>query len=287
MRWDGENEDEEGDDAPREPSRAVPGGAETLKRQNPAQSSSEGAGGGGVSSEPEDQIQQYCTQRCLLGLTRGWTLDEACPNVLSHRRHTYGNQHPVGLADFARLVQEQLARDMDRDCEPLGKRGARGALFQLTLARYGYTFVGKGTLSRFVRHLRHEGDVYRWLEQLQGEVVPVYLGNIDLMPPYYLDGQDIVHMLLMSWAGDEAVKASVPDLAGEVRRTSQEVRAMGVVHGDEREPNMLWNTERRRVMLIDFDRASFLPVPKHKQLLKLSKKEKKRKTIGPGSVMCY
>jgi hypothetical protein len=176
---------------------------------------------------------------------------------------------------------------MDRDCEPLGKRGARGALFQLTLARYGYTFVGKGTLSRFVRHLRHEGDVYRWLEQLQGEVVPVYLGNIDLMPPYYLDGQDIVHMLLMSWAGDEAVKASVPDLAGEVRRTSQEVRAMGVVHGDEREPNMLWNTERRRVMLIDFDRASFLPVPKHKQLLKLSKKEKKRKTIGPGSVMCY
>jgi predicted Ser/Thr protein kinase len=62
---------------------------------------------------------------------------------------------------------------------------------------------------------------------------------------------------------------------------------MGVVHGDEREPNMLWNTERRRVMLIDFDRASFLPVPKHKQLLKLSKKEKKRKTIGPGSVMCY
>jgi hypothetical protein len=59
---------------------------------------------------------------------------------------------------------EQLGRD--RDCEPLGKYGARGPLFKLTLARYMYTFVGKGTLSVSVRILRLEGSVYRRLESL-------------------------------------------------------------------------------------------------------------------------
>jgi hypothetical protein len=33
----------------------------------------------------------------------------------------------------------------------------------------------------------------------------------------------------------------------------------GVDHGDEPEPNILWNEDRRRVMLIDFDRAALRP----------------------------
>ncbi|KAK3933898.1 hypothetical protein QBC46DRAFT_274883, partial [Diplogelasinospora grovesii] len=65
----------------------------------------------------------------------------------------------------------------------------------------------------------------------------------------------IVHMLLMSWGGqgvDKVDGADVPDLAGETERT---LRKAGVVHGDARPANMLWNAERRRVMLIDFDRS--------------------------------
>jgi hypothetical protein len=280
IQMDDNNEDEDEDDVSRELARATPGGFEVWNKRSPAQSNTEDSGDHQTSSEPEGQIRQYCTQMCLLGLRRGWALDEECPNVWSHRKPRRGNRHPIDAADFARLVREQLGQNRDRDCEPLGKSGAKGALFQLTLAQYGYTFVGKGTLSRFVRHLRHEGNVYRRLERLQGEVVPVYLGNVDLILPYYLDGQEAVHMLLMSWVGEAAAKVGVPDLAREVRRTSLEVRGEGVVQGDEHDGNMLWSAERHRVMLVDFDRASFLPVAKHMQLLKLSGGKRKRLKEG-------
>jgi Ser/Thr protein kinase RdoA (MazF antagonist) len=73
----------------------------------------------------------------------------------------------------------------------------------------------------------------------------------------------------MSWEG-------LPDLAGEVRQTSRAVHSEGVVHGDERDDNMLWNPERRRVMLINFERSYVLPIAKHKQLLKLSGRKRKQ-----------
>jgi hypothetical protein len=272
------DDDDDDYDASRDAPRAAPSGTGPLNKQRqPASENS--SSGNEASSETEYQTRQYCTQRCLLSLRRGWTLDENCPNVSSHRTPESGIRHPIDVADFARLVREQLGRDRDRDCDPLDKYGARGALFKLTLARYGYTFVGKGTLSVFVGILRHEGSVYRRLERLQGEVVPVYLGNIDLIETYYLPGAHIVHMLLMSWVGEKAAEAGVPDLAQQVRRTSQAVRGEGVVHNDEREDNILWNDERRCVMLIDFERSKVLPVAKHKQLLKLSG-QKKRKLLA-------
>ncbi|KAH8652930.1 hypothetical protein BGZ61DRAFT_288867, partial [Ilyonectria robusta] len=70
--------------------------------------------------------------------------------------------------------------------------------------------------------------------------------------------------------------AGATDLAAEVRRSSQAVWAEGVDHGDERDANRLWNDERRRVMLVDFDRATILPTLKHKQLFKVSRKKRKR-----------
>ncbi|EGU73987.1 hypothetical protein FOXB_15502 [Fusarium oxysporum f. sp. conglutinans Fo5176] len=70
--------------------------------------------------------------------------------------------------------------------------------------------------------------------------------------------------------------AGAADLAAEVRRSSQAVWAEGVDHGDEREANRLWNDERRRVMLIDFDRATLRPNLKHNQLVKVSGKKRKR-----------
>jgi hypothetical protein len=219
------------------------------------------------SSTPRES-RQYCTQACLLGLKRGWPLDDACPNVSAHRAHGDGARHAVDARTFAWLVREQLARDLDDGCEPLDKQGARGALFKITLAAHGYTLVAKGTVSAFVPDLRHEGRVYRRLERIQGEAVPVCLGNIDLVEMYYLDlDVEIVHMLLMSWAGEVATEAAVAgmgvvaDLGAEVQRTAAEVRGQGVVHGDDRAPNRLWNVERRRVMLIDFERSTLLPSP--------------------------
>ena len=88
---------------------------------------------------------------------------------------------------------------MNRDCEPLGKQGARGALFKITLTSHGYTFVSKGTVAVFVPDLQHEGRIYQRLEAMQGEAVPVHLGNINLVRKYDLDlGVRIVYILLMS-----------------------------------------------------------------------------------------
>ncbi|KAM0270879.1 hypothetical protein ACHAQH_009280 [Verticillium albo-atrum] len=246
------------------------------------------------SSEDEDAelsdsapTRQYCTQACLLGLKRGWELDDKCPNVLSHRSADGSTRHPIDADDFARLVGERLRQNPYRDCGALdgwGKMGAISVLFKLELAPYGYTFVGKGTFSGHLRHLEHESRVYARLDSLQGEVVPVHLGIVRLDWGYILPGgARVVHMMLMSWGGEMAAKAGAPDLAAEVRRSSQAVWAEGVDHGDEHEANVLWNDERRRVMVVDFDCAAFLPSPKHKQLFKLSGKKRKQQVDGIGN----
>jgi hypothetical protein len=69
----------------------------------------------------------------------------------------------------------------------------------LTLERYRYTFVAKGTVTALKAKLKHEGLVYKHLDKVQGELILVYLGNISLIHPYFLDvGVRIVYMLLMS-----------------------------------------------------------------------------------------
>lgn len=181
--------------------------------------------------------------------------------MLRHRRH--GKRHALNLPGFMKLVQKQPAENLDHDCEPLGIQGARGALFRITLVSHGYVFVGKGTVQAFVPDLLHEGNVYRRLERLQGTVVPVYLGNISLTEWYYLAvGVRILHMLLMSWGGeladdDETVK-DWHGLQQEIQRTVAEIRNEGIDQADLRLPNILWNRERKRAMLIDFERATYI-----------------------------
>ncbi|KAK2922977.1 hypothetical protein FoTM2_017219 [Fusarium oxysporum f. sp. vasinfectum] len=225
-------------------------------------------------------VKQYCTQACLLGLKRGLDLDSNCPNVLSHRSAEGGTRHPIDAHEFARLVGERLRKNPYRDCEALdgwGKMGATGVLFKLELAPYGYTFVGKGALLPHPRRLEHESQIYARLDRIQGEVVPVHLGLARLDRGYILPGgARVFHMMLMSWCGETMANTVAAGLAAEVRRSSQAVWAEGVDHGDEREANRLWNDERRRVMLIDFDRATLRPNLKHNQLVKVSGKKRKR-----------
>jgi hypothetical protein len=138
----------------------------------------------------------------------------------------------------------QLAENPDNGCEPLGRQGARGALFRLTLESYGYVFVAKGTVTAFKAKLKHEGLVYQHLHEVQGALIPVYLGNISLVRPHFLDvGVRIVHMLLMSWAGEQARKdlmsAMGRDLASETSGAVKKMLDCGVEHRDVRPPNVL------------------------------------------------
>ncbi len=133
------------------------------------------------------------------------------------------NQFAIKRKSLAKLMSRQLTENPDNGCKPLGKQGTRGALFRLTLESYGYTFVAKGTVTAFIAKLKHEYLIYRHLDEVQGELIPVYLGNISLIRPYFLDlGVRIVHMLLMSWAGEQArndlMLAMGRDLAAETSR---------------------------------------------------------------------
>ena len=225
--------------------------------------------------------RQYCTQACLLGLVRRSPLDDACPNVSAHRAHGAGSHHALDQKALAQLVRRQLARDPDDGCEPLWKQGARGALFRLTLDLYGYTLVGKGTVRAFKVHLKHEGSVYRHLEEVQGEVIPVYLGNISLTYPYFLDvGVKIVHMLLMSWAGEQARRDLMTsigrDIDLETTRAVIKLRCHGVEHHDVRPPNVLWNSNGGKIMLVDFERSEIL---KHAPALSETSLNAKRRRL--------
>ena len=98
--------------------------------------------------------------------------------------------------------------------------------------------------------------MYRILETLQGTAIPVCFGCFRLKSRYYLTlGVKICYMLLMSWGG-ERIDDKMAEDRREIRKTVDEVLTAGIDQADVRSANLLWNEERRRVMLIDFERAT-------------------------------
>ncbi|KAK7428399.1 hypothetical protein QQZ08_005018 [Neonectria magnoliae] len=95
---------------------------------------------------------------------------------------------------------------------------------------------------------------------MEKRYVLVHLGIVWLVPGkgYILPGGDrVVHMMLMSWGGETAEETAA-GISAEVKRSFNAVWAEGVDYFDGRDSgdNLLWNEERRRVMLIKFDRSS-------------------------------
>ncbi|RSL53812.1 hypothetical protein CEP54_010194 [Fusarium duplospermum] len=216
------------------------------------------------------QGRQYCTQKCLLGMTRGDIVDPKCPNVALHckSRDPTHARHPVNHEEWLRLLWKQLEHSLDEGVSPLREGGARGVLFQMTLLAYGYTFISKGTVRAFIKDLEHEAAVYERLKPIQGVHVPVFLGTIDLRSMnkiYYYDHRVyVVHMTLLSWGGcriDTADDISRP-LEDEAIRALRAMHQEGVIHEDVRLANMLFNSETNGVMVIDFDRALLLEPPR-------------------------
>ncbi|GIK07190.1 hypothetical protein Aspvir_002846 [Aspergillus viridinutans] len=209
------------------------------------------------STPPSDQRQQhtsrFCTQRCLLSLQQKGTLDGSCPNVHLHRHGHQGNRHRIDANALVQLLKDQLNQDLDHNCTPFGVCGSYGAPFKITCAAYGYTLVGKGTTDKLWKEVSREAEVYQVLRKVQGLAVPVFLGAIDLNMIYFLHGAgEIRHMLLMAWGGGEIREG---ERLTEISRSKALIRKLGVVHGDLRLQNMLWNDELGRVLIIDFHRS--------------------------------
>ncbi|KAI0817424.1 hypothetical protein GGR55DRAFT_693628 [Xylaria sp. FL0064] len=223
------------------------------------------------------QGRQHCTQKCLLGLVNGGLLDPKCPNVSSHHEGSgrvadYARlAHPVRHSEWLQLLSQQLKGSLDHGVVKLGIQGARGALFQVTMLAYGYTFACKGTVRAFVKDLEHEAAVYERLRPVQGTSVPVFLGAIDLRSidrTYYYDHRvDIIYMMFLSWGRYSLHEAQIGEreqqrLEASLSRVLRAVHREGVVHQDVRRPNILRNPETGDVMLIDFERASLLDRPR-------------------------
>ncbi|KAI4156978.1 MAG: hypothetical protein LQ342_008564 [Letrouitia transgressa] len=173
---------------------------------------------------------------------------------------------------------------MDKDIKDLRLQGSRGMLFQITLAAYGYTFVGKGTIDVFIPDLKHEARMYGRLSELQGSWIPVHLGNIDLEYPWYELGVHVTHMLLLSY-GDERLDEEVYNYEGldtRIEHFKSALDCFGIRHGDLRLPNMLYNEKTQGVMFIDFERAT-TAVNRRQKLLTLIPANRKRKAEAIGS----
>ena len=258
-----DGKDPPGDNGP--PSRKTPTRPQAAGRggrKQPASSSTDGRG----TSSSGNRKRAFCTQSCLQGLAYGGPLDGDCPNIADHcQEGDEGNGHRLDGETFRTLLSEQMQWNRIEVCSPLGMQGARGALFKMTLPSHGYTVVAKGTISAFVQDLRHEADVYRRLTSIQGVHIPIFLGNIDLQKPFRYDvAVRIVHMMLLAWSGERlseskafgSMDKSVCKL--DLMRGINAMHAAGISHRDIRTPNLLWNEEMQRVMIIDFDRADIV-----------------------------
>ncbi|KAL7917714.1 hypothetical protein ACQKWADRAFT_317119 [Trichoderma austrokoningii] len=239
------------------------------------------------SNESNPVGAQYCTQRCLLGLVKGYILDINCPNYALHiPRNSKKNskRHHITHADFLEQLSRQLKRTLDSEITSLDLTGARGALFKVSLLEYGYTFIGKGTVKVFIPDLKHEALVYKRLEGIQGTHVPVFLGAIDLNAlgrTYYYDVRvDVVHLTFMSWGGVgvrdvDAIGLNEASLTEMAIRSMKAVHQEGVIHMDARRDNMLFNAETQGVMIIDFERSQLLSPPRrHLSALEPNKRQR-------------
>ncbi|KAL9026984.1 MAG: hypothetical protein Q9196_004432 [Gyalolechia fulgens] len=219
-----------------------------------------GQGTRGTSRSQAPRHSAYCTQACLLGLVRRSAIDIKCPNAALHPRNLSDpTLHLIDREKFRILVQDQLSQTLDDYITDLRISGARGMLFQITLASHGYVFVGKGTVDVFVSDLKHEGRMYERLDSLQGTDIPVYLGNVDLVKLKWYDYcLCVVHMMLLSYAGEQLSHlGDAMDM--QVNEFRSKLSQFGVQHGDLRGANMLWNEELQRLLFIDFERSTVLP----------------------------
>ncbi|CAG8090927.1 unnamed protein product [Penicillium olsonii] len=221
---------------------------------------------------------KFCTLKCLRGLQTGGLLDHSCPKVKLHRRGKDDTKHSTTSTDLLRSIKRQLDENIDR-CILYGSRGSYGAPFKLTCATYGYAVLGKGTTSHLWKQVSREAEVYQILRKAQARAVPVFLGVLNLSRIYFLhEAGEIRHMLVMGWGGESTAEMEMtPELLGHIHKARREIKALGIVHDDLRDENVLWNEELRRALIIDFHRSTLIPRP----LVKRSRPD--RKLLRPES----
>ncbi|KAL8903352.1 MAG: hypothetical protein Q9207_003987 [Kuettlingeria erythrocarpa] len=244
------NDDSTYRETPAKPAAARASKAAPQQKQAHPQKQSEASSGSGK----KEQRHAYCIQACLLGLVRRLPMDENCPNVKVHPQK--GKTHALTALKLRELLRHQLNGNWEDDCVDLRLQGVRGMLFQLTLTSYGYTFVGKGTIDIYIPDLQHEYRMYQRLHHLQGRLIPVCLGSIDLDVPWYDLNVEIIHILPMSYGGEVIDQARAIQEKEQIQHFETAIAARGVKHQDIRRHNILDSKELGKLMFIDFERST-------------------------------
>lgn len=218
---------------------------------------------------------RYCSEACLSSMRRKGNLQD-CPN-----RHLHGNvRHKIDNRKFLQLLQQQLKESYDHDFEPTGLHGSRAALIKVTLRSHGYTVAAKCTPRESVDLLRHERDVYKRLQPIQGRHVPRYLGLIHFSRPYHYAGiADLSSAMILGYAGEtfgQQDSTMTPEAVVDCTRDAfDSVHSLGVLQNDPHPFNLRYNTETRTAMIFDFDRA-IIDAPKGR------KRKRSESTVSGG-----
>ncbi|KAM0798192.1 hypothetical protein BDR22DRAFT_891499 [Usnea florida] len=180
------------------------------------------------------------------GLSR--SLDRACHNV--DRHSSSSSNHELSAETLFDLLRNQLSRSRDHAMDYLKIRGGIGHLFRVSLCSHGYTFGAKAIRVDHVHALTREYAIYGKLQT-----------------PYILPFPHILtHLLLLSYSGPDLLSLEGPHLQPEDLRSSAEatlkkLQDNGLQHCNVRKGNILWNTERSRVFMVDFEEFEFPGVP--------------------------
>ncbi|WAO93440.1 Protein kinase domain-containing protein [Fusarium falciforme] len=253
----GDDSDDDDDESPSPtPNPGVShGGASTTTSTGIGSSEMQGHDGNTASQEgtnvrPNIQDRLYCTHECLRGLAFGDPMDQKCPNLADH-----GNAH-INRREFLQLARDQLAvdRGKDADCVPLYLSGSRGSLFKFCLSSHGYTLVAKGVEAMDAEHLLYENKIYSHLRDLQGKFVPVCLGVVDLIKPYYFNSGVYEDFMFLSYGGRPVLKGLREvnkNVVKEILIALGRLHQHGVLHRDAEPRNVLYDKDTGRYMIVD------------------------------------
>ncbi|KAI8680540.1 Protein kinase domain-containing protein [Fusarium keratoplasticum] len=230
-------------------------GASTTTSTGVGSSEMQGRDGNAASQEgtnvrPNIQDRLYCTHECLRGLAFGGPMDQKCPNLADH-----GNAH-INRREFLQLARDQLAvdRGKDADCVPLYLSGSRGSLFKFCLSSHGYTLVAKGVEAMDAEHLLYENKIYSHLRDLQGKFVPVCLGVVDLIKPYYFNSGVYEDFIFLSYGGrpvSKGLREVNTDVVNKILTALGRLHQHGVLHRDAEPRNVLYDKRTGRYMIVD------------------------------------
>ena len=183
------------------------------------------------------------------------------------RHSSSSSNHELSAETLFDLLRNQLSRSRDHALDHFKIRGGIGHLFRVTLCSHGYAFVAKAVRVDHVPALTREYAIDGKLRPLQAEIIPVCLGLMELETPYILPFPHILpHLILLSYSGAdlsslEGLHLQPDELRSSAEATVKERQDNGLQHCNVRKGNMLWNSERSRVFMVDFEESEFPGVP--------------------------